>query len=204
MPKFSSTMVLDPLPDVAENGAVAIGSGSITGAAIPAGCGCATQGGSIPHRPVEGNVAKLAKSLWDARRLASDLSMFGEDENVKRIAKKAGAWAHDLELLARELGLVFDLPVQVSPPYLPIDIPPKGGTGRRLDIAKSLFGGGDERALAGFFVATATDDRDALGREEEKERSRRASQGALLAAGLGRRAWHARLHEDGGGGSSFL
>ena len=119
---LSKVTVLDSPPPISEAGGVPVGSAEIS-AHVPPGCGCAKDMvKEIAHHPVEYHVADMAGALYQTRMAADDLTMFTKEPEIKDLSQRMGVYAHDLEFLSRQLGLALDMPISVTPPFLPLDI----------------------------------------------------------------------------------
>ena len=68
--------------------------------------------------PLTLELGRVAKALYLTRRAAGDLKLVSNNPEVIKAALNASWYAHDLEFLARQLGIFFDMPVSVDPPYL--------------------------------------------------------------------------------------
>mmetsp|Transcript_77568 Transcript_77568/g.179834 ORF Transcript_77568/g.179834 Transcript_77568/m.179834 type:complete len:195 (+) Transcript_77568:71-655(+) len=101
--------------------AMITGSSYLEEDAGPYGCGAKEV--DVRHRPVEGEMANVARSLYYTRRIAEGLAHDQRaPQKIQKYAADVAKYSHELEFFSRQLGLAMKMPIMVNPPYLPVDL----------------------------------------------------------------------------------
>lgn len=172
--------VLDPIEPRAEQGAIYVDSAP-TGSnnSIGYGCPCSSSSVLMHSDPVETELSKMVRALYATRIAADDLANFTPEKDLREQARMVGRWANDLGLLGRSMGVVLDLPIQATPPYLPVGMT---GAHAGADEVADVSPGQAEQATASSFVPL-----EAAGGALEAA----AAAGVLMTERMGR-IWRAR------------
>ncbi|CAD7936394.1 unnamed protein product [Amoebophrya sp. A120] len=127
--------VLQPVPPVGETGGLIDGS-AILNKKVPYGCPCAGRGSAVAHNAIQNALATATKQFYLTRQAADDLAATTKESEIRQLAKRAGAYAHDLEFLGRSMAMVLKMPVAVNPPFLPFDMKmAKTSSDKQVDAA---------------------------------------------------------------------
>ncbi|CAD7963596.1 unnamed protein product [Amoebophrya sp. A25] len=128
--------ILPPISGIPESGGLVDAATNIEDT-VPIGCKCAAKRVSVPHLPIQHQLARATKGFYITRQSAGDLAALSKEGDIKKLAKRVGEYAHDLEYLGRSMAVVLKMPVALNPPFLPMDMemPGKGTKGLAEDAS---------------------------------------------------------------------